>query len=62
MNRRQAILCLSTAVCAAGQTEKQWKAGVAKAKITPTESIWLAGYAARTKPSEGVQTELYLNS
>ena len=31
-----------------------WKAGVARVDITPTESIWMAGYAARTKPSEGV--------
>ncbi len=62
MNRRQVILCLSMSVCADAQTEPQWKAGVAKVKITPTESIWMAGYAARTKPSEGVQTELYLKA
>src|SRR5688572_14251183 len=62
MNRRQAILCLSMSVCADAQTEPQWKAGVAKVKITPTEPIWMAGYAARTKPSEGVQTELYLKA
>jgi hypothetical protein len=62
MNRRQAILCLSTAVTTAGQTENQWKAGVAKVNITPTESIWMAGYAARSRPSEGVQTELYLKA
>src|SRR5262245_37837061 len=62
MNRRQVILCLSISVCADAQTEPQWKAGVAKVKITPTESIWMAGYAARTKPSEGVQTDLYLKA
>lgn len=30
-----------------------WKAGVAKADITPGESMWMAGYAARNRPSEG---------
>lgn len=30
-----------------------WKAGVAKVNITPEQSMWLAGYGARTRPSEG---------
>ena len=34
------------------------EAGTAVADITPTEPIWLAGYAARTKPSEKVDSEL----
>src|SRR5437867_8216121 len=34
--------------------ERLWKAGLGTADITPAEPIWLAGYAARTKPSEGV--------
>src|SRR5688572_31783437 len=29
-----------------------WKAGVAKANITPETYMWMAGYAARTKPAE----------
>ncbi len=37
----------------------EWKAGAAKVPITPDESIWLAGYAARTKPSEGVRQAIY---
>lgn len=36
-----------------------WKAGVARVDITPRESIWMAGYASRTKPSEGVRQHLY---
>ena len=36
-----------------------WKAGVARVNITPRESIWLAGYGARTKPSEGVLQDIY---
>ncbi|MCF6356310.1 MAG: neutral/alkaline non-lysosomal ceramidase N-terminal domain-containing protein [Draconibacterium sp.] len=30
-----------------------WKAGVAKKIITPKQSMWMAGYASRTTPSEG---------
>lgn len=36
-----------------------WKAGAAAVKITPEEPIWLAGYAARTKPSEGVLHDIW---
>ena len=36
-----------------------WKAGAASAKITPDTRMWMAGYAARTKPSEGVELDLY---
>lgn len=36
-----------------------WKAGFAKIVITPRQSLWLAGYAARTKASEGKFQELY---
>lgn len=36
-----------------------WKAGVAKISITPRQSIWMAGFAARTRASEGVLQELH---
>ncbi|MDD4868961.1 MAG: neutral/alkaline non-lysosomal ceramidase N-terminal domain-containing protein [Kiritimatiellae bacterium] len=36
-----------------------WKAGVAKVKITPDESIWMAGYSSRDKSSEGVRQDLF---
>ncbi|HUQ68514.1 MAG TPA: hypothetical protein VM165_03260, partial [Planctomycetaceae bacterium] len=36
-----------------------WKAAAVEAKITPTESMWMAGYASRTKPSEGVAQDLF---
>src|SRR3954447_11427905 len=36
-----------------------WKAGAASAKITPDTNMWMAGYAARTKPAEGVELDLY---
>lgn len=37
-----------------------WKAGVAKAVITPDEPIWMAGYGNRTHPAEGKETELWI--
>jgi hypothetical protein len=37
-----------------------WKAGVAKANITPTEPIWLAGYGSRTHPADGTLMELWI--
>jgi hypothetical protein len=37
----------------------QWKAGVAKAKITPERPMWLSGYANRDRPAEGQQHDLW---
>ena len=31
-----------------------WKVGAAKVNINPTETIWLAGYGFRDRPSEGI--------
>ncbi len=42
-------------VSAAGE----FKVGVGKVVITPTQDMWLAGYAARSKPSEGKLHDLY---
>jgi neutral ceramidase len=36
-----------------------WKVGLAKAEITPKQPIWMAGYAARNKPSEGILAPLW---
>lgn len=36
-----------------------WKAGVAAAVITPQTPMWMAGYAARTRPAEGKLTDLW---
>jgi hypothetical protein len=36
-----------------------WKAGAAKRNITPSEPIWMSGYAARDRPSEGVYAPIY---
>src|SRR5690606_21243988 len=36
-----------------------WKAGVASVCITPDGPHWMAGYASRTRPSEGTLEDLY---
>jgi neutral ceramidase len=36
-----------------------WKAGAAKVSITPETYMWMAGYAARTRPAEGKMTDLW---
>jgi neutral ceramidase len=48
-----ALAGLSYQDVAANEQPAGWKAGVASTVITPDESMWMAGYAARTKPSEG---------
>src|SRR5436309_8154191 len=60
---RITILSIGVALAlhpAAGKTGGEfWKAGLDSIDITPTEPIWLAGYAARTHPSEGAVHPIY---
>ena len=51
------IILLSTGLRAA---ESTWKAGTAKAIITPQQPMWMAGYASRTRPADGTLHELYV--
>jgi hypothetical protein len=39
--------------------EPTWKAGAAATVITPAESMWLAGWAVRTRPARGTLADLY---
>jgi len=48
---------------AAGQAPPDlWQAGLAKADITPAQSLWLAGYAMRDRPAEGVIHPLWIKA
>jgi hypothetical protein len=40
-------------------TGREFRAGVARLDITPGEPIWMSGYAARTKPSEGAVQRIW---
>ena len=53
------LLCVFVIAAAPVNEPPVWKAGAASAKITPEKPMWMAGYAARTKPSEGVELDLY---
>ncbi|WP_145030132.1 neutral/alkaline non-lysosomal ceramidase N-terminal domain-containing protein [Caulifigura coniformis] len=58
------LVALLTGAAAPGQdrvvvTSAEWKAGAASAVITPKTMMWLAGYAARTKPADGVDMDLF---
>ncbi len=53
------FLAFASLPCIAAGQPKGWKAGVASTAITPAESMWMAGYAARTKPSEGKVHDLH---
>lgn len=39
--------------------EPSWKAGAAAEAITPKTLMWMAGYASRTNPAEGAETDLF---
>ena len=62
MHRREFL----TTVAAIGLTPRgparpapAWRAGVASIDITPERSLWMAGFAARTQPSQGVALPLH---
>ncbi len=50
------MLTAGSSVAASGT---EWKAGVAVADITPEGPIWMAGYAARKGPSQGIAQRLH---
>jgi neutral/alkaline ceramidase-like enzyme len=39
-----------------------WQAGASRVDITPSQPIWMAGYAARTHPSEGVRQHIFVKA
>lgn len=57
INRVVAIGFLSSISSFAG-----WQAGTARVDITPSQSIWMGGYAARTHPSEGVRQHIFVKA
>lgn len=60
MNRIGLVLAVSiVAPWFSVSAEDGWKAAVASEKITPDTEMWMAGYAARTEPAEGVDLDLH---
>lgn len=57
-----AVVIFFSATSRGEPSPTSWKAGVSSARITPETHMWMAGYASRTKPSEGVELDLYAKS
>ena len=53
---------LMIAFSSAAAEATEWKAGLSSAVITPEEPVWMGGYGARTKPSEGKIHDLYVKA
>ena len=47
-------LMLGLGAVSAAEPPLEWKAGVARVDTTPTEPVWMSGYASRSSPSQGV--------
>lgn len=54
-----ACVLLPFAVQAAAPALTPWRAGVATRKLNPPGPSWLAGYASRTAPSDGLDGDLH---
>ena len=52
------VLVVATQVAYAD--DASWKAGIAKADITPKTSMWMAGYGNRDHPAEGTLHNLWI--
>lgn len=57
--KKQILFCFCVLCFSASVSAEQMRAGLAKVVITPERSIWMAGYANRSKPSEGKLHDLY---
>src|SRR5690349_3983395 len=54
------VVLIFIATFKAESSDTFWKAGIAKADITPSEGLWMAGYASREKPAEGKLMSLWV--
>lgn len=46
-------------MCTLARAQTEFGAGVASVDITPGEPVWMAGFASRNKPSEGIEAPLH---
>ncbi len=56
------LLVLLAAPPASAEEPAGWRAGVAKANITPDQPMWLAGYGGRDRPAEGKLHDLWVKA
>jgi neutral ceramidase len=55
-------LLFATWLCLGGSLFAAWQAGVAKADITPTEPVPLAGYGGKTRMSQRIEHPIWLKA
>jgi neutral ceramidase len=53
------LVSFASVASAGDQPAGTWKAGLATVVTTPEQSMWMAGYASRNKPSEGKVHDLH---
>src|SRR5688500_10240305 len=39
-----------------------WRAGIARENITPPPGLWMTGFAARTRPADGTEQDLWVKA
>jgi hypothetical protein len=54
-----ALLAFAAPAGAAAPPAPDWKVGLARAKITPAQPVFLSGYAGRNRPFDKVAADLY---
>jgi hypothetical protein len=60
--RLAALLLIVIAGHAADAPPQDWTVGLARARITPKEHLWMGGFAARTRPAEGTLDDLWIKA
>jgi neutral ceramidase len=53
------MMFIGTLAMGPSKARAGWQAGTARVAITPKEPMWMAGYASRTRPSEGAVHDLW---
>lgn len=59
LRRLLAPLLLGCCFAPGAASADGWKAGTARAAITPEKPVWMAGYASRTRPADGKIHDLW---
>ncbi|MCA9023471.1 MAG: hypothetical protein KDA74_25155, partial [Planctomycetaceae bacterium] len=52
-------VAITQASAAETDAKSEWRGAAASVVITPDKPMWMSGYAARTKPSEGKVHDLF---
>jgi len=62
MRIRRIGYAAATALLWASSAFAAWQAGTGRVDITPSQPIWMGGYAARTHPSEGIRQHIFVKA